>query len=217
MRRVAVGAVVAAVALACAACAPQHGSDGSFSAGASGSASPAAADAGETSQAPTAQADPASACPVGAWILDNDSWDTALTALFVQTLPDSQIEILGELWLDWNADGTYVLTATNSTYIVTGISDGVAFTQTILHNGTESGTWAHAGGDVYELVATDESTWDSSVTMEAEGASYSVDQSTLPADPWSGSMTVTCGPGSMTTEVTEAEGTIAVDFLTRSR
>lgn len=216
MRKVARVAAAAAVALACAACGPQYGGGGSSSADASGSASPAAVGAPETGSPSPSASSETSRCPVGAWVLDNDSWDAALTALFVQTLPDSQIEISGDLWLDWYEDGTYVLTATNSTYVVTGNSDGVAFTQTILHNGTESGVWVNTGGDLYELAATDDSTWDSSVTMEAEGASYSVDQSTLPADPWSGSMTVTCGPGAMTTEVTEAEGSIAVDFLTRS-
>ena len=214
MRPIAIGAA-ALVAVLLAACSPA--AESTSSTDASGSASPVAADAPQASSSPSAQADPASACPVGAWILDNDSWDVALTAIWEQAMAGSEVEILGELWLDWNADGTYLLTATDSTYVVTGVSDGVAFTQTILHNGTESGTWSHAGGDIYELVATDESTWNSSVTMEAEGASYSVDQSTLPADPWSGSMAVTCGAGTMTTEVTEDHGSIAVDFLTRSR
>lgn len=216
MRRLALGAMAAAVALVCSACAPQYGSGGSFSADASGSASQgAAATVSAAAPSPSASSD-TSRCPVGAWILDNDSWDAALTAIWQQATSDREIEILGELWLDWNSDGTYVITATSSTYVLTGVSDGTVFTHTILHNGTETGTWAHAGGDVYELVTTDDSQWDSSVTLEADGVSFSVDESTLPADPWSGSMVVTCGPGMMTTEVTEEQITVAVDFAVRS-
>lgn len=219
MSRIAKGAAVAVVALMCAACAPTLVGGSGSQPDASGSAQPTPSHSESPSaSAPTPSADAsAGSCPVGEWILDNDSWDTALTAVWSQAVSDSEVSVTGQLWLDWVADGTYLLTAQGSTYVASGTVDGTDFVQTIVHNGTESGTWSHTGGDTYQLVATDSTSWDSSVTMEAGGSSYAVDQSSLPADPWSGTLTVTCGAGRMTNTVTEDAATIAVDFLNRSR
>lgn len=164
---------------------------------------------------PSAVESTAESCPQGRWVLDNDSWAASLTAMMATELPGAAVRVDGELLLDWNADGTYLLTAHDSRYIVSGITEGDEFAMTIHHDGTESGSWTGSGAS-YELAATDESGWSSVVQMEAGGQQLSVDQSALPTDPWSGAMTVGCRPGILTTTVVDSLGALTVTFLART-
>jgi len=150
----------------------------------------------------------ATECPVGRWRLDNASWQVELARLIGD---GSTVTITGTLDLDWESDGTYLLTADSSLYVVEGTSDGTPYTMSILHDGTESGTWA-ASGEGYLLAATDSDDWGSTVTIEAGGASYTADTEAAPPDPWSGVMTVSCGPTWMTTTATEDGATATVRF-----
>lgn len=154
-------------------------------------------------------------CPIGAWVLDNASWERSLGELWRATVPDSSVQVTGELRLDWDEDGSYTLTAFESEYLASGTSDGIAFTQAVRHDGTESGAWTELGSRSYELVTTDETEWRSSVRMTAGGTSYEVDQRKLPAAPWSGTLKIDCSPGAMTTTVSDEHGTVSVDFLVR--
>lgn len=158
--------------------------------------------------------DAANACPVGAWVLDNESWDDALTALWVAAAPDAAVDVTGSLLLDWRDSGSYLLTAEASQYVVTGVADGVAFEQTVRHDGTEGGAWSGSDAN-YSLVADDATGMTSVVTLSGAGGDHVIDQSTTAAAPWSGTMTVACTATGMTTTVTEASGSLAVTWHRR--
>lgn len=181
-------------------CAPESSS--SASGGANPSGSPAADD------------HEANGCPVGAWLLDNDSWASELARVWAESVPGAEVEVTGSLELDWGADGTYVLTAAASRSAVRGVAEGATFEQIVEHDGTESGTWSGAGPD-YALVATDETGMTSVVSMDAGGGAMVIDQSTVASEPWSGSMTIDCTGTGMTTTVAEASGTITVVWSRR--
>lgn len=156
----------------------------------------------------------AGSCPVGEWTLDNASWAAALQALWRAEVPGTEVAVNGILDLDWNAPGDYLLTASDSEYVVTGLADGADFTQTVTHDGTESGTWTGADAE-YTLAAADATGMTSIVTLAAGGGVYSVDQSEVAGDPWSGAMTVACTAEGMTTTVTEASGSLTVAWVRR--
>ena len=207
--RTAAAGSVLTILLALAGCAPAATTPVPASSSTSGPAGAGSPDGASSSDAASAS------CPVGRWILDNDSWAASLTAIMAADLPGAVVSVDGELLLDWHADGGYLLTASDSRYIVSADADGSSLTMTIHHDGTESGTWTGAGPG-YDLVATDESGWSSVVQMESGGVTQTIDQSALPTAPWSGSMLVSCAAGSMTTTVEEAAGAVSVTFLARS-
>ena len=71
------------------------------------------------------------------------------------------------------------------------------------------------GGTETTTEATDATGMTSVVTLASGGGVYSVDQSEVASDPWSGTMTVACTPGGMTTTVTEASGSLTVAWVRR--
>ena len=158
--------------------------------------------------------DQANGCPVGAWVLDNASWESALEAIWAEGAPGSDVAVSGSLELDWDDAGGYLLTARSSQYVVTGVADGVDFVQTVRHEGTESGSWDGSGSD-YRLVADGATGLSSTVTLSAGGGEQVYDQNEVAADPWSGSMVVACTATGMTTTVSEASGPLTVTWLRR--
>lgn len=202
-------AVLAALMLA--GCAPEWWAVGTASDGATPSGSPSAASDAEE---PDGDAAEANGCPVGAWVLDNDSWAAELARIWSEGVPGVEVSVTGSLELDWRDGGDYLLTATAARTSVSGVAEGAGFEQIVEHDGTESGAWSGADAD-YTLVATDESGMTSVVSMNAGGGAMVIDQSTISSEPWSGSMTVACTGAGMTTTVTEASGTITVAWMRR--
>jgi hypothetical protein len=183
------------------------GSDGS--AGGEGAAS-----SGEGS-APSSQLGAAGTCPVGRWVMDNQSWASALGELMRTEIPGADVTVTGDLWLDWNADGTYAITARSSEYVMTGSTDGSSFVQTISHDGVEAGTWVAVSASGYDLVAQDQSQMASAMSITAGGVTYAPDPSELAPEAWTGRLEVACGPEAMTTTATDDTGSLSVDVLPR--
>jgi hypothetical protein len=217
-RRLALSVLALSAVLTLAGCTPDLWFLGGGGAGdSSGSGEPTPATTGTGDDAEESDSG-AGACPVGDWSLDNASWAAALQALWQTEVPGAEVAVNGVLDLDWRPSGDYLLTASDSEYVVTGVTDGADFTQTVTHDGTESGTWTAVGTAAdaeYTLAATDSTGMTSIVTLAAGGGVYSVDQSEVASDPWSGTMTVACTAGGMTTTVTEASGSLTVAWVRR--
>lgn len=154
------------------------------------------------------------ACPVGTWTLDNASWGAELARFWREGTGSGDVTVSGVLDLDWRSDGTYTLSAAESTYVVDGVAAGVAFTQTVRHDGDESGTWT-GSGDRFVLVADGATGMTSTVTLAGAGGVQVFDQNDVVTEPWSGELVVGCAPGGMTTTVTEASGTLTVGWTRR--
>ena len=154
-------------------------------------------------------------CPVGRWVMDNESWAAALGEMMRAEIPGAEVHVTGELWLDWNRDGTYVITARSSEYVMTGSTDGSSFVQTISHDGVETGAWAAASASAYDLVAQDQAQMASAVSITAGGVTYAPDPSELAPEAWTGRLEVVCGPEVMTTTATGDGGSLSADFLPR--
>jgi len=213
-RRLALSTLALTTVLILAGCTPDLWFLGGGGAGdSSGSGDPTSGETGTADDVEGSDSD-ANACPVGEWSLDNASWAAALQELWRTELPGTEVAVHGVLDLDWGPSGDYLLTASDSEYVVTGVTDGADFTQTVTHDGTESGTWTGADAE-YTLAATDATGMTSVVTLASGGGVYSVDQSEVASDPWSGTMTVACTPGGMTTTVTEASGSLTVAWVRR--
>lgn len=175
---------------------------------------PAATSTSDGSASGASAPDQANGCPIGSWVLDNASWESALEAIWAAAAPGSDVAVSGSLELDWDDAGGYLLTARSSQYVVTGVADGVDFVQTVRHEGTESGAWNGSGAD-YHLVAEGATGMSSTVTLSAAGGDQVYDQNDVAADPWSGSMVVACTATGMTTTVSEASGSLTVSWLRR--
>lgn len=184
------------------------GGGGSAGGSSNGSDGAAGADAGDE----TADGDASGTCPVGEWELVNDSWRQALQAFVDASMGGGEVEVSGASLLDWEAGGDYLLTARESIAVIQGMSDGQAFTQTIRHHGTETGTWT-GSGSAYRLEGTDSSGYESSATIEAGGASYAVDD--VAAEPWSGDLVVACTAEGMSTTVTDEGISMTVEWVRR--
>ncbi|WP_395640049.1 hypothetical protein [Pseudolysinimonas sp.] len=180
-----------------------------------GAATPGPSATGSGSEGDAEQTDAAAdltSCPIGAWELVNDSWRDSLQLIVDEALPGAEVSTSGVLRLEWRDGGTYRLDADRSTAVISGSSDGVPFTQTVLHDGIESGTWSGAEG-AYALVGDAASGYDTTVTLESGGAVYSPDPDELASEAWSGDLAVACTATGMSTTVTEADGTVAVDWV----
>tara|TARA_B100000614_G_scaffold153744_1_gene136170 strand:- start:412 stop:858 length:447 start_codon:yes stop_codon:yes gene_type:complete len=147
--------------------------------------------------------------------MDNESWAAALGEMMRAEIPGAEVHVTGELWLDWNRDGTYVITARSSEYVMTGSTDGSSFVQTISHDGVETGAWAAASASAYDLVAQDQAQMASAVSITAGGVTYAPDPSELAPEAWTGRLEVVCGPEVMTTTATGDGGSLSADFLPR--
>ena len=180
--------------------------DGAGAGGSDGSgAGEGAASSGEGS-ASSSQLGAAGTCPVGRWVMDNESWAAALGEMMRAEIPGAEVHVTGELWLDWNRDGTYVITARSSEYVMTGSTDGSSFVQTISHDGVETGAWAAASASAYDLVAQDQAQMASAMSITAGGVTYAPDPSELAPEAWTGRLEVACGPEAMTTTATDDTG-----------
>lgn len=187
-------------------------------AGAGGAGGSGTADGGENSgegSGSSPQPGSADSCPVGRWIMDNDSWASALGGMMRTQIPGAEVTVTGQLLLDWNGDGTYTLTAQSSEYVTTGSVDGSSFVQTISHDGVETGAWAAVSAFAYDLVAQDQTQMASAVSLTAGGVTYAPDPSELAPEAWTGRLEVACAPGVMTTTASDGTGSLSVDFLPR--
>lgn len=208
--------VVAVVAVGLTGCAPDQwgwftmggGSDSTSSSGTSD-------DAGGKAEDGDADEALGGTCPVGSWVIDNEHWASALKALVSEAGLVSDVTVSGVLELDWADDGSYVITARDSTYTIDGSSEGTSYTQTVRHNGTERGSWTTSNGSDYTLTASGSTGMSSTVTLSTAAGTQVYDQNDFAPDPWSGSMLVSCAAGGMTTTVTENGLTATVSWLAR--
>ncbi len=203
-----------AAVLLLAGCAPEWwGAEGSSTVGEPSVPSPSVTAGGSAQDEESG--DESNGCPVGAWTLDNESWQAELTRIWGESgAPGAEVAVTGRLDLDWSDGGTYVLSADQSSYVIDGVASGVTFTQTVRHDGDERGTWS-GSGDTYELVAGGASGMTSVVTMSGAGGEVVYDQSDVVTEPWSGELVVECTGSGMTTTVTEQSGTLSVAWVRR--
>ncbi len=145
-------------------------------------------------------------CPVGNWRLDNDSWEQDLSRLIAEEWPGAGATVGGALHLDWDADGSYVMTAENSSYQMSGESQGGSFEIAVIHDGVQEGQWSKLSSTRYDLTATDSSRSSTEISWSVDGRSVGdVDPGDVAPSPWEGEVTVSCDGDRMTTSATKMD------------